>query len=49
MVADKVVTREDAERVTDAEVRDKPFTGPTHGGVAASIATAAQINQADNK
>lgn len=42
---DKPVTREDAERVIGAEMRNKPDMGTTPGGVAASLASAARLNQ----
>ncbi|KAI9119389.1 hypothetical protein K1719_010064 [Acacia pycnantha] len=43
--ADKQVTREDAEGVIGAEIRNKPDMKTTPGGVAASVAAAATINQ----
>ncbi|KAJ4840005.1 hypothetical protein Tsubulata_048992 [Turnera subulata] len=43
--ADRAVTREDAEVVIEAEVRNKPGLRATAGGVARSIAAAARINQ----
>ncbi|GMY16689.1 late embryogenesis abundant protein D-34 [Fagus crenata] len=43
--ADKAVTREDAEGVIGAEIRNKPDMSTTIGGVAASIAAAARLNQ----
>ncbi|KAL5561700.1 hypothetical protein UlMin_031447 [Ulmus minor] len=43
--ADKAVTREDAEGVIGAEVRNKVDMSTTPGGVAASIAAAARLNQ----
>ncbi|PON55241.1 Seed maturation protein [Parasponia andersonii] len=44
--ADKAVTREDAEGVIGAEIRNKPdILSTTPGGVAASIAAAARLNQ----
>lgn len=43
--ADKAVTREDAEGVIGAEIRNKPDMRTTPGGVAASMAAAATLNQ----
>lgn len=43
--ADKAVTREDAEGVIGAEIRNKPDMSTTIGGVAATIAAAARLNQ----
>ncbi|KAI9119961.1 hypothetical protein K1719_008930 [Acacia pycnantha] len=43
--ADKQVTREDAEGVIGAEIRNKPDMKTTPGGVAASVAAAGVINQ----
>ncbi|KAK7393522.1 hypothetical protein VNO78_22080 [Psophocarpus tetragonolobus] len=43
--ADKVVTREDAEGVIGAELRNKMDMRTTPGGVAASMAAAATLNQ----
>lgn len=43
--ADKVVTREDAEGVIGAELRNKLDMKTTPGGVAASMAAAATLNQ----
>ncbi|XP_054799724.1 late embryogenesis abundant protein D-34 [Prosopis cineraria] len=43
--ADKQVTREDAEGVIGAEIRNKPDMKTTPGGVAASVAAAATLNQ----
>ncbi|XP_038899811.1 late embryogenesis abundant protein D-34-like [Benincasa hispida] len=42
---DKAVTREDAERVISAEIRNDPAMATTPGGVAASVAAAARLNQ----
>ncbi|KAI4349495.1 hypothetical protein L6164_010078 [Bauhinia variegata] len=42
---DKAVTREDAEAVIGAEIRNKPDMTTTPGGVAASVAAAASLNQ----
>ncbi|ESW16639.1 hypothetical protein PHAVU_007G173100 [Phaseolus vulgaris] len=47
--ADKVVTREDAEGVIGAELRNKLDMKTTPGGVAASMAAAATLNQNRNK
>ncbi|EXB39393.1 hypothetical protein L484_025090 [Morus notabilis] len=46
--ADKAVTREDAQGVIGAEVRNKPDMSTTPGGVAASMAAAARLNN-ENK
>ncbi|KAF7837304.1 late embryogenesis abundant protein D-34-like [Senna tora] len=43
--ADKAATREDAEGVMSAEMRNSPNVGNTPGGVAASVAAAARLNQ----
>lgn len=43
--ADKEVTRGDAERVIAAELRNNPNMATTPGGVAATVAAAARINQ----
>uniref|UniRef100_A0A0E0EY72 SMP domain-containing protein n=1 Tax=Oryza meridionalis TaxID=40149 RepID=A0A0E0EY72_9ORYZ len=43
--ADKEVEREDAVRVVGVEVRSKPDAAARPGGVAASIAAAAQLNR----
>ncbi|XP_058765462.1 late embryogenesis abundant protein D-34-like isoform X2 [Vicia villosa] len=43
--ADKAVTREDAEGVIGAELRNKDNTKTTPGGVAGSMAAAATLNQ----
>ncbi|KAJ0737007.1 putative Late embryogenesis abundant protein, SMP subgroup [Helianthus annuus] len=42
---DKVVTREDAEGVIGAEIRNQPELATYPGGVAASMAAAARLNQ----
>ncbi|KAK3193760.1 hypothetical protein Dsin_025070 [Dipteronia sinensis] len=42
---DKTVTREDAEGVISAEIKNKPSMRTTPGGVGASMAAAARINQ----
>ncbi|KAL5796680.1 hypothetical protein ACOSQ2_001500 [Xanthoceras sorbifolium] len=42
---DKPVTREDAEGVINAEIRNKPDMRTTPGGVGASMAAAARLNQ----
>ncbi|XP_052188356.1 late embryogenesis abundant protein D-34-like [Diospyros lotus] len=43
--ADKAATREDAEGVVSAEVRNKPDLTTRPGGVAASVAAAARLNK----
>ncbi|KAK6940796.1 Late embryogenesis abundant protein, SMP subgroup domain [Dillenia turbinata] len=43
--ADKAATREDAENVIGAEIRNKPDLTTHPGGVAASVAAAARLNQ----
>lgn len=43
---DRAVTREDAEGVIGAEIRNSPNLTTYPGGVAASMATAAKHNQA---
>ncbi|KQK13231.1 late embryogenesis abundant protein D-34-like [Brachypodium distachyon] len=43
--ADKGATREDAERVVSAEIRNKPNMSTTPGGVADAVTTAARLNQ----
>ncbi|XP_020209093.1 late embryogenesis abundant protein D-34-like [Cajanus cajan] len=43
--ADKEATLEDAEGVANAEVRNNPNATATPGGVAASVAAAARLNQ----
>ncbi|RDX63296.1 hypothetical protein CR513_58293, partial [Mucuna pruriens] len=45
MPADKVATMQDAEGVASAEVRNNPDVTATPGGVAASVAAAAKLNQ----
>ncbi|KAE8660657.1 Late embryoproteinsis abundant protein D-34 [Hibiscus syriacus] len=42
---DKAVTGEDADRVVAAEMRNNPDMTTTPGGVAASMAAAARLNQ----
>lgn len=42
---DKPVTREDAEGIISAEIRNKPDMRTTPGGVASSMAAAARLNQ----
>ncbi|KAK8711595.1 hypothetical protein V6N13_146873 [Hibiscus sabdariffa] len=44
---DKAVTSEDADGVRGAEVRNKPESMPTPGGVADTLATAARVNRDD--
>ncbi|KDP21437.1 hypothetical protein JCGZ_21908 [Jatropha curcas] len=46
--ADKAVTREDADRVIQAEVRNRPDMHATPGGVTASMAAAARMNRNRN-
>ncbi|GMJ09107.1 hypothetical protein HRI_004579900 [Hibiscus trionum] len=46
---DKAVTSEDADGVRGAEVRNKPESMPTPGGVADTLATAARVNRDDKK
>lgn len=43
--ADKGATREDAERVVSAEIRNKLDMATTPGGVADAVTTAARLNQ----
>lgn len=43
--ADKPVTMEDAEGVISAEMRNNPNKTTHPGGVAASLATAARVNE----
>lgn len=43
--ADKAATRQDAEGVVGAELRNNPTVTATPGGVAASVATAARLNE----
>lgn len=45
LARDKAVTREDAEGVIGAELRNKLDMTTTPGGVAASMAAAATLNQ----
>ncbi|CAK9309978.1 unnamed protein product [Citrullus colocynthis] len=45
LAGDKTVTKEDAERVISAEMRNEPTMATTPGGVAASVAAAARLNQ----
>lgn len=47
--ADKPVTRRDAEGVIGAELRNEPSLCTRPGGVAASLAAAARLNQSMNK
>ncbi|KAG0451054.1 hypothetical protein HPP92_026621 [Vanilla planifolia] len=47
MVADRAVTREDAEAVLGAEVRNRPDMKTVPGGVAESMAAAARLNQSN--
>ncbi|KAL3727239.1 hypothetical protein ACJRO7_032043 [Eucalyptus globulus] len=46
--ADKVATRQDAEGVASAELRNNPDLVTQPGGVAASVAAAARLNEAVN-
>lgn len=41
---DKPVTREDAEGIISAEIRNNPDMSTYPGGVAASVAAAAKVN-----
>lgn len=43
------MTREDAERVIGAELRNNPKMSTTPGGVAESMASAANLNLSKNK
>ncbi|KAL3507881.1 hypothetical protein ACH5RR_033263 [Cinchona calisaya] len=43
--ADKVATREDAEGVVSAELRNNPNLATYPGGIAASVAAAARLNE----
>ncbi|PHT38798.1 Late embryogenesis abundant protein D-34 [Capsicum baccatum] len=43
--ADKAVTRQDAEGVMEAEIRNNPSLTAYPGGVAASVAAAARLNE----
>lgn len=46
LAADKAVTREDAEGVISAEIRNKYYDmSTTPGGVAASMVAVARLNQ----
>ena len=45
MPADKEATRQDAERVVGAEIRDSPNLEMRPGGVAATVAAAARLNE----
>ncbi|KAK4482282.1 hypothetical protein RD792_009434 [Penstemon davidsonii] len=45
LISDKAVTREDAEGVISAEIRNKADLTAHPGGVAASVAAAARLNQ----
>lgn len=45
MPADKVATRQDAEGVMSGEVRNNPMLATQPGGVAASVAAAARLNE----
>ncbi|KAL2463832.1 Seed maturation protein [Forsythia ovata] len=47
--ADKAATREDAEGIMSAELRNDPNLTPHPGGVAESVAAAARINQRENE
>ncbi|KAH7573784.1 hypothetical protein ACOSP7_007651 [Xanthoceras sorbifolium] len=46
--ADKVATRQDAEGVVSAELRNNPNVATHQGGVAASVAAAARLNESVN-
>lgn len=43
--ADKAVTRQDAEGVMSAEMRNNPNLATHPGGVASSVAAAARLNE----
>lgn len=45
MPGDKAVNRDDAARVVAGEIRTKPDMTTMPGGVAASVAAAARLNQ----
>lgn len=45
LASDRPVTREDAEGVISAELRNNPDLATYPGGVAASMAAAARLNQ----
>lgn len=46
--ADRAATRRDAEGVTGAEMRNDPYLTTHPGGVSASMAAAARLNQKNN-
>jgi hypothetical protein len=46
--ADRAATRRDAEGVTGAEMRNDPYLTTHPGGVSASVAAAARLNQKNN-
>jgi len=46
--SDRPATRRDAEGVTGAEMRNDPNLTTHPGGVSASVAAAARINQTNN-
>jgi hypothetical protein len=48
LAADKSATRQDAEGVVNAELRNNPTLATLPGGVAASVATAARLNENAN-
>ena len=48
LAADKPATRQDAEGVVGAEMRNNPNVTTTPGGVAASVAAAARLNENTN-
>ncbi|KAL2922622.1 Late embryogenesis abundant protein 31, partial [Bienertia sinuspersici] len=48
LTADKEATRQDAEGVVSAELRNNPNIATHPGGVAASVAAAARLNEGDN-
>lgn len=43
--ADKAATREDAEGIMDAEMRNDPHMKTRPGGVAEAVAEAARVNE----
>lgn len=45
LAADKAVTRQDAEGIASAEQRNNPNVDTHPGGVAASVAAAARLNE----
>lgn len=47
--SDKLVTRRDAEGVISAEIRNDPNLCTRPGGVAASVAAAARLNQTNTQ